>query len=205
MRQYRAGDAEFPTPEQLTAYIDGELDAAQRMRVERWVSNHPEAAAEVDEYRHLARLWQATTPIEPDGAKWVPILDGVECGFLRSRALDRGRQRLLRVGMTIALAAAVLLVLLWRPTADSVSVEPLTVVSADDVEIVSLRAADRSTLVVGVPPVTEPLALASRDDVEFERLEPDGDGMIADIQMDEKSDAVIIAAPPSATVRRAKP
>jgi len=78
-----------------------------------------------------------------------------------------------------------------RPTAS----EPLAVVSPDDVEIVSLRAADRDTLVVGVPPVTGPLVWASLGDVELEGIEPDADGMVHDFHMDERSATPMIVAP----------
>jgi hypothetical protein len=203
MKQFKARDAESPTPEQLAAYVDGELDPGERMGVEKWLRTHPDVAAQIEEHRDLTRLWQAMKPIGPEEAKWAAVLEQIECGFLRSRPLGHGRRRIIRAGA--ALAAAVLLLLVWRywpePTAHPQSVEPLAVVSPDDVEIVSLRAADRVTLVVGVPPVTEPLVLASPNDVQFEHVEPDGDGMIPDIHMDEKSDTAMIVAPPSTATR----
>jgi hypothetical protein len=78
----------------------------------------------------------------------------------------------------------------------------LAVVSADDVEIVSLRAADRVTLVVGVPPVTEPLVLASLGDVELDGVEPDADGMVPDVHMGEGSVTPMIVAPLDAASAR---
>ena len=71
----------------------------------------------------------------------------------------------------------------------------MAVVSPEDVEIVSLHAADRATLVVGVPPVTGPLVLASVGDVELEGVEPDTDGMVPSIHMDERSLTPMIVAP----------
>ena len=71
----------------------------------------------------------------------------------------------------------------------------MAVVSPDDVEIVSLHAADRATLVVGVMPVTEPLVLASVGDVEVEGVEPAADGMLPSIHMDERSTTPMIVAP----------
>src|SRR5208282_5593574 len=91
------------------------------------------------------------------------------------------RRRLIGTCVAAGLAAALLLVLCWphgdRSAKDHEVPESLAVVSSEDVEIVSLRAADRATLVVGVPPVTGPLVLVVAGDVEFQRVEPDADGM----------------------------
>ncbi len=61
-----------PSPEQLTAFLDGELDVAGRARVEAWLADRPAAAAEIDGQRRVARLWgetprpsQAPTPGRP--------------------------------------------------------------------------------------------------------------------------------------------
>jgi hypothetical protein len=81
------------------------------------------------------------------------------------------------------------------PLEDPAAGGTLTIVSPDDVEIVSLRAADRSTLVVGVPPVTGPLVLASAADVEFEGVEPAADGMVPEVHMDEATITPMIVAP----------
>jgi anti-sigma-K factor RskA len=204
MRQFKAGNADSPTPEQLAAYVDGELDPARRRGVETWLRNHPEAAAEIEQYQRLARLWKAAAPIEPEGAKWATVLARVESG-LRSHSLPLWRSQLIRMGAAAALAAAVMLLVCRHrpePTEGPVRGELLAVVSPDDVDILSLRAADRVTLVVGVPPVTEPLVLASPRDVELERIEPDGDGVIPDIHMDEKSDTAMIVAPRSTNSAR---
>ena len=97
------------------------------------------------------------------------------------------------------MAASLLLVLLSPrgpgPAERLPAGEPLTVVSPDEVEIVSLRAADLDTLVVGVPPVTGPLLLASSGDVRLEGVKPDADGMVPDFHMDERSVTPMIVAP----------
>jgi hypothetical protein len=205
MREFKTGNGGAPTPEQLTAYVDGELDPALRNRVQTWLRNHPEAIPEIEAQQQLARLWQAATPSEPDGVNWTTVLARIDSGLVRTQALRRRRRRAIGIGIAAALAAAVLL-LVWRevpePADNPASAEPLAVVSPDDVEIVSLRAADRVTLVVGVPPVTGPLVLASPGDVELQRVEPDADGMIPDIQLDEKSDTAMIVAPRSTAPTR---
>jgi anti-sigma factor RsiW len=207
MKQSRPGDAEIPTPEQLAAYVDGQLDPALRNHVETWLRNHPEATAEIEEECQLARLWRATTPMEPEETKWATVLARIDIGFFRAQASRLRRRRFIGVGAAVALAATLLLLLVWpqrpEPAEAPASAEPLAVVSPDDVEIVSLRAADRVTLVVGVPPLTEPLVIASPGDVELQHVEPDADGMVPDIHMDEMSDTAMIVTPRSAAPARA--
>lgn len=45
-------DGDHITPEQLSAWVDGELDAAERARVEAWLRQHPEDA-------EMVRQWAA--------------------------------------------------------------------------------------------------------------------------------------------------
>ena len=189
MSRSRPTDPGFPRPEELAAYVDGQLAPARRKGVEIWLRNHPEAAVEIEEQRRLAGLWQATTPGEPEEANWAGILTRVEGAYSRFRSARSRNRRLILIGAA-GLAAGVLL-MLWTPKAG----EPLDVVSPDDVEIVSLRAADRVTLVVGVPPVQGPLVLASVGDVEVQGVEPAADGMLPSIHMDERSTTPMIAAP----------
>lgn len=49
---------------QLQAWHDGELDAAQRLRVEAWIASHPDAAARLRSYRDIdQRLHQRFDPV----------------------------------------------------------------------------------------------------------------------------------------------
>jgi hypothetical protein len=74
------GDEEpRPTPEQLAAYADGELDGlpegeSLRRHIEAWLGRHPEAAEELEAQRRLARLCRATAPPEPSEAAWNGVL-----------------------------------------------------------------------------------------------------------------------------------
>lgn len=198
MRQSRPADTAAPSPEDLAAYVDGQLGPARRKGVETWLRDHPEAAAEIEGQRRLAGLWQATTPAEPETASWPNMLARVECALVRCRSARSRSRRLIQIGAA-GLAAGLLLALLSSrgpgPVQQPAAGELLAVVSPDDVEIVSLHAADRATLVVGVPPVTGPLVLASVGDVELEGVEPDIDGMVPSIHMDERSVAPMIVAP----------
>jgi anti-sigma factor RsiW len=189
--------ARAPTFEELTAYVDEQLDPALRQEVETWLRDHPEAAAEIDGQRKLARWWQATAPAEPDDSTWRAVLAHAEAATFGSQRSAVPRRRLIGRGVAAGLAAALLLVFFGlhrdRSTMDPGAAEPLAVVSPEDVEIVSLHAADRATLVIGVPPVNGPLVLVSAGDVEFERVEPDADGMVPYIQMDEGASPLVLA------------
>ena len=85
-----------PSPEQFAAFLDGELAAAVRTRVEAWLSQHPADAEEIDGQRKLMRLWQASVPPEPSSTAWAAAFDRVEanCGHLRV-----GRASLRRIAL----------------------------------------------------------------------------------------------------------
>lgn len=207
MNHFRPGMLRAPTPEQFAAYVDGQLEPALRDAVEAWLHEHPEAAAEMEGHSQLTWLWQATTPSDPEKANWAATVARIHGGYLRARSRRVRRRRLVRFGLAGGWAAALLLVL-WSPYAPGPAEnppgeEPLPVVSQDEVEIVSLRAADRASLVVGVPPVAEPLVLAAPGDVAVDRVEPDADGMVPDIHRDEGAVTTMIVAPMSTTPIRA--
>jgi hypothetical protein len=68
-----------PPPELLAAYADGELDGRDAVlplkhKVEAWLRANAGARADVDMQRCLRRLWNATTPPEPDEAAWQQVL-----------------------------------------------------------------------------------------------------------------------------------
>ena len=65
---------DFPR-ELLAAYVDGELDADARLRVERWLADHPEARGELNAQRAASpannALWERADPPEPSAGAWV--------------------------------------------------------------------------------------------------------------------------------------
>ena len=62
MRHGRNNTGEGPSPEEWTAYLDGELTPEQRERFEAFLAERPEAAAEADGCRRLLPLWQSAAP-----------------------------------------------------------------------------------------------------------------------------------------------
>ena len=183
-----ADDHDALPPELLAAYADGELTPAECRRVEAWLAAHPEARADVEAQRRLARLFDEAAPPVPAEERWAEALAQVEQRPGRTAA--RPARRAAVAAAALAAAAAVLLLALalkdpppratfspWSrtPPADE---EPWAVVSADDVEILSMDDRDRGALVVGEPPVNEPMELLTEDEVQVNKL-PDANGRAA--------------------------
>ncbi len=176
-------------PELLAAYADGELTPAECRRVEDWLTTHPEARADVEAQRRLARLLEQTTPPPPDEERWADALARVECGLAAPAARRPAWRRRAAVALAAlaAVAALVLLALTRKDQTDrpprpddeapAVAEEPWPVVSADDVEILSMDDRDRGALVVGEPPVNGPLELLTAGEVQVNKL-PDGPGRV---------------------------
>jgi hypothetical protein len=207
MKQRKADDAQAPSPEQLAAYLDGELDLVTRARVAAWLCSHPAAAAELQSLRQLESFWRETTPATPSQATWDALLDRIvsaadrrtpaeafEAGEpivasapARKRAATYGWRWHLRMAGT---AAALLLITLslYRPMNQQTSPPPgrsvtvaqvLRVAGDDDVEIMSMEAEDIGQLVVGEPPMRAPFVLVAFGDIVLENLAPDpDDGMM---------------------------
>ena len=113
MRQSRKAMAGAPTLEELTAYVDKQLDPALLQEVETWLRGHPEAAAEIAGQRGLARLWQATAPAVPSDSRWPAVLAHLEANAFPLPRSPVPRRRLIGTCVAAGLAAALLLVLCW--------------------------------------------------------------------------------------------
>jgi anti-sigma factor RsiW len=174
---------EGPSPEEWTAYLDGELGPDARDRFEAFLADRPGAAAEADGCRRLARLWQSAAPPEPSPAAWDGAWARIETALpprLPARAWGAGRP--FRAFLGLAAAAALLGgLLLARPfwagpgafvndVEDELN-EPLSVASGDEVNIISVRA-DDADAVVAQPPVFGSFDVAARGDVTLEGAEP---------------------------------
>src|SRR5947209_6423984 len=78
MKQDWTDPGRRPTPEEVAAFVDGELDAAAGARVEAWLGQDPERAAEADAWRRLACLWGETAPPDPGPAAWDRTRERIE-------------------------------------------------------------------------------------------------------------------------------
>jgi anti-sigma factor RsiW len=166
-----------PLPEQLAAFLDGELDSAARTRVEAWLAKNPSAAAEIDGQRQVMRVWQANVPTDPKPAAWAAAFDHIET---RLRPASHRRHTVRRtLWFSAGLAAAVLVAVLLARQFQSGTANTDAPVIASGVE-----SSDK-----------EPILLASQDDVSVVNVEPysQGDGQVPSIGEGDVS--MIVAAP----------
>jgi hypothetical protein len=166
-----------PTPRQLAAYADDQLQGNERAQVEGWLAEHPDCATEVESYRRLAQLWDTTSAPEPAPAAWDRTLERIKHRLPPSR---RSFLALIWGGMggLAAVAAVFLAVLLSRapgpglpvpvPAVETSEPVPFPVASPNDVTIISMDVADIDMLVVGEPPVQlRDMTLARLEDVKL--------------------------------------
>jgi anti-sigma factor RsiW len=209
MRGHDANEA--PSPPQLAAYFDGELDPVVRARVAAWLTDHPDVAADLEAQRSAREAAQAAPPPEPCEAAWSAVLDRIDERTQIIRAKQR-RDRLrfwrrrafwLRAGAGTGVAAAVLIALLLRQPlkdakAPNTQVQPpappmvvahvLPVADDEEVEIISMDAADAPAVVVGRLPMPKKFELAATGEVVVhEVVGPNGTkGMIPNkVNMDD--------------------
>jgi hypothetical protein len=204
----------------LAAYADGELDEAATIRVKAWLDEHPAAYREFEGQIAFSprrdELWDSLQPPMPTPATWAGVWERVELSLdnRANHAPKPTRRSWWKRGLGIALlavpcsaAAAVLALSLSTtpapqpvpPAIEEPSPEVFEVAATNDVEILSVRDADVTSIVVGQPPLTDKMTLVARGDVKLESLGPAGDGTIPEIQMGGPSDAPMIYAPKSRT------
>jgi len=186
-----------PGPELLSAYFDGELSVrpdldALRQRIEDWLSFHPEASADLDEYRLLGRLWKQTTPRDPGPRAWEEL----EARLRQPSPPESARPRRSALGrrlIALSAAAASIGLVLWlgfgrqilpEPPASNRIVRPapsaarefevFPVATASEVTILSVEGADTHTVVVGELPLRGPMELAGPGEVAFTDFDVDG-------------------------------
>lgn len=187
--------ADFPTL--LAAYADGELDAAGRAAVERWLAAHPEGWDELRAQQQLSpenrALWRAADPPAPGEADWERVKAAV-AARLRARAFAEPAARpawhrrteavLLAAGLGLT-AAVVAFVLVgpWyfaappqlvsesvRNPGDGLAV--LRVATDAEVDVRRVDGAHAGGwLPVGGVPLAAPLALATGDELDVEEAE----------------------------------
>src|SRR5947209_6898523 len=85
MNAKKPGDVWAPGPEDLAAYLDGELEPGRHREVEAWLALHPETASDLRAQRRLTELWRATTPHQPSDAQWAKVSARLETSALAGR------------------------------------------------------------------------------------------------------------------------
>jgi ferric-dicitrate binding protein FerR (iron transport regulator) len=188
-----------PPIEYFAAFLDGELSTDDWAKVQDWLANHPEDAALVEAHRDLVRCWRETAPAEPSERAWREVFARIERRGLKiedrgSRTKDLSRGRWIRIGLLGGVAAAALILALVVPGQDQEDktpsdIEELAILSAEDVDLISMEENDTRLLVVGNPPVQEPLVLVATGDVTLDSIEPDDDGFVPQARMNPGSSA----------------
>jgi hypothetical protein len=183
-----------PGPELLAAYFDGELAGRADLdllgqRVQDWLRRHPEAVAELADYRRLDRLWQETAPADPGADAWRQLEARIARAPVASAERPRRSSAGLWAGALLAAAAAVALAV-WlgmtyekapqlarpqtiQPALVAHDTEIFPVATADEIAILHVDGADTQTLVVGELPVQGALELAGPGEVAFTSVQPD--------------------------------
>ena len=207
MTRPNAEDDWAPSAALLAAYADGELDeegpqASLCRRIERWLARNPEKARTIEAHRQICEWYRETAAEDPGPAAWAPVM-------ARLRLPVAGqRQRWPRIAWlaAAATAAACLVVattLLSRPGKQDTALpgkqatvaqahpavltedpdpEVFPVATASEVEILSVKGEDTTTLVVGELPVEGPLPLLGANEVTFTRIEPARDNMVPEVR-----------------------
>jgi hypothetical protein len=155
-------DTWIPSPEQLAAYADGELDrcgstAPLKRRIEVWLVDHPGAAAELEAQHRLARLWKTSRAPEPSDLAWDQLWQRIKQAPPHHPGKP-GRlwttRRIIWAAALLATAASlVLAVTLSRrdpagPSSPEADLEPFPVALAEDVDIFEVHGGDTQTLAV---------------------------------------------------------
>jgi hypothetical protein len=198
-----------PRPEELAAYVDGELDLIARLHVERWLACDPEATREVEAQRYFCELWRAMVPRDPTESDWARA--ALRCANRRASARPRRLfswewavlSRLNRhTAATAALAATLLLALTLgplppgpKPAPPAVPIDEFPVLAPGDVEIISLDPADSERLVIGEVPLREPVVPMLPADIHFTSMRPDADGVVPYLHARRGSSLVPMIAP----------
>lgn len=135
----------------------------------------------------LDRLFAASVAPEPSETAWTHLLQRIERDTGQPLATLRGktnRRPLYFARLLLPVAAAAVLAAVWFRSAPNGTTpvpergEPFPIAAAAEVEIVSMEGGDYRALVVGKPPLSEPMVLVAHGDATEIQVQPDVDGMV---------------------------
>jgi hypothetical protein len=194
-----------PTPAELSAWADGELDPDDAARVESWLITHPEAESEVESSSRLLSLFRDHPPADPSPAAWNDALHQIAARAERHR--PRWQAWLLLTLATAAVVAAVTTAMfLPRPVApiEMVGVtlppeddndEPFPVAVAGEVNIVHMDARDADRVLIGQP-LLDSFDVVASEDIELVSVEANWEeGNMPHLKRGPQFPMVIVARP----------
>jgi hypothetical protein len=189
-------------PELLAAYADGELNAAERGRVEGWLAANSNGLVELETQRRFGRpLWPASN--SPSEDAWQRVLKSVHVAVSAPRPAAPSASRVSRRRLLTALAAVAAVIILafigfprdsGEKGGPGRAEDALAVATADDVEIMRIFEVDVDRLVVGEPPLRRSIVLATFEDVEGLKAARDTDGMMPLMAL-QPANAPMVVAP----------
>jgi hypothetical protein len=204
-----------PTPEQLAAWADGEMERADAERIEAWLLAHPSAACEALAGRRITRLYHEQPLTEPSDRAWQMTLAAIEEGLAHPRVPVRPRWPLrLVLGLTAVAAVVAGMVLarsLWTEKApdqplpgvvENKAIEPTTpeddepfpVATVGEVNILSIDAADADRVAMGQP-LFGTFEIAGPEDIEIVEMEPHPeDGRMPRLQRGPEVPMIVVAS-----------
>ena len=179
-----------PTPEQIAAWVDGELPSGDAALVESWLADHPDARREADSMAQMTRLYRDQSLPMPSEGRWQSTFDQI-----RPRVAPppgaAWRWRLL-LGLTLASAAMVGAVILSRtlwptpaPTREPFvqtpvlpgeedDDEPFAVARLSEVHIIQMDADDADRVVTGQP-IIGTMDFAGQGEIDMVRVQANSD------------------------------
>lgn len=92
----------------LAAYIDGELDPAERESTEQAIAADPELKRQADQWRRMDRAAGAPEPPPVSDLQWQQTWQGIQERMTGGHAAAPGKRGILRLVLFAAAAAAVL-------------------------------------------------------------------------------------------------
>jgi anti-sigma factor RsiW len=191
-------DLPGPWPDVLAAYTDGELDPPARAAVERWLSAHPGALAELRAQRQFSpenwRLWQKAEPPLPTEDTWAAVRNAIGQAVTAPVATPAPRPepgrwkwagRTFAGGVAAAVVAIIALGPVFFPPRPQEPVGPvaepaddplrdyvvLPIADEADVDVWRVAGPGDGGLTVGAHPLPGVLVLADEGDVELEGAE----------------------------------
>lgn len=177
--RYDEQQSSRPSPEQLAAYADGELEGPAHQAVETWLTDHPDAALEVEQHRSLTRAWKESSAPEPSAEAWRHTLRAIHQRLQpRRHPFNRRWLGVALAGLTAAAVVAALVAPRFlAPPASVIPTQPVTsappeeepfpVVEAHEVIIISMNPNDSEALVVAQPLQLSEIQLVTHEDIEI--------------------------------------
>jgi hypothetical protein len=211
-----------PTPEQLSAWADGELSRPDAEAVERWLLAHPDAGRDAESTARLINLFRDHPPPEPSERAWQAAFGQIESALSHPVPLSRRPQRPhwpFRLLLALTAAAAILgglaLARVFWPgpaplrqapeivkkkanepnLAHEEPEEPFPVATTNEVNILSIDVEDADRVVTVGEPLMGLFEVAAPQEIDVEEMQPHAaDGQTPRFQRGPEVPMILVAS-----------